>query len=91
MRQSFELDGLKNPEVVLAKLAPSIHPFALARLSAPHHLKVEDAQAVLSGNVRQLKALVLKRDKKTAVEELERARRTGDFDQQIRAAQGTLP
>ncbi|MFZ5894279.1 MAG: DNA primase [Myxococcota bacterium] len=83
MRQSFEHDGLRNPEVVLAKLAPSIHPFALARLSAPQHLKAEDAQAVLSGNVRQLKALVLKRDKKTAVEELERARRTGDFDQQL--------
>jgi hypothetical protein len=65
---------------VLAKLAPSIHPFALARLSAPQHLKAEDAQAVLSGTVRQLKALVLKRDKKTVLEELERARRTGDFE-----------
>jgi DNA primase len=83
MRQSFEQDGLTNPEVVLAKLAPSIHPFALARLSAPRHLKAEDAQVVLSGNVRQLKALVLRRDKKTVVEELERARRTGDFEREL--------
>jgi hypothetical protein len=29
-----------------------------------------------------LKTLVLSRDKKTAVEELERAARTGDFEQQ---------
>lgn len=83
MRQGFERDGLTNPEVVLAKLAPSIHSFALARLSAPRHLKAEDAQIVLSGNVRQLKALVLRRDKKTVVEELERARRTGDFEREL--------
>ena len=82
LRQAWERDGLRNPEVVLAKLAPAIHPFARARLAAPRHARPEDARAEVSGNVRQLKTLVLSRDKKTAVEELERAARTGDFEQQ---------
>jgi DNA primase len=83
MRQSFEHDGIKSPEVVLAKLAPSIHSFALARLSVPLHLKAEDAQVVLRENVRKLKKQVRKHDTKAVVEELERARRTGDFEREL--------
>jgi DNA primase len=89
LRQAWERGELGNAEVVLAKLAPSIHPFARARLVAPRHAKAADAQIELAGNVRQLKALVLSRDKKTVVEELERARRTGDFDRE-RALLGEL-
>lgn len=70
-------------EVSLAKLSPPIHAFALARLAAPRHARVEDARAELSGNVRQLKALVLSREKRTVAEELERTQRTGDFDQEM--------
>jgi DNA primase len=89
LRQTWERGELGDAEVVLAKLAPSIHPFARARLVAPRHAKATDAQVELAGNVRQLKALVLSRDKKTVVEELERARRTGDFDRE-RALLGEL-
>jgi len=82
LRQRWEQDGLRDTEQVLAKLPPSIHSFARPRLSNPLHQKVENAQGELSGNVKHLKALVLQRDKKTVVEELERARRTGDFEQE---------
>jgi hypothetical protein len=82
MRQGWEQDGLRDVELVLAKLAPSIHPFARARLAAPKHMQAKDAQAELSGNVRQLKALALKRDKQATVEQLERARPSGDFKQE---------
>ena len=82
LRQCWELDGLRDAELVLAKLPPSIHAFALARLSAPQHQKVDDARAELIGNVRQLESLGLRTNKKTVVEELERARRTGDFEQE---------
>jgi DNA primase len=82
MRQGWEQDGLRDVELVLAKLAPSIHAFARARLAAPRHMQAKDAQAELSGNVRQLKALALKRDKQATVEQLERARPSGDFKQE---------
>jgi DNA primase len=82
MRQGWEQDGLHDLELVLAKLAPSIHAFARARLAAPRHMQPKDAQAELSGNVRQLKALALKRDKQATVEQLERARPSGDFKQE---------
>jgi DNA primase len=82
LRQIWELGEATNSELVLAKLPTSIHPFARARLAAPRHARVEDAQAELSGNVRQLKALVLSREKKSVVEELERAQRSGDREQE---------
>lgn len=78
LRQAWERDRFQNPEVVLAKLSPSIHPFARARLAAPRHQKPDDARTELAGNVRQLRALMLSREKKSVVEELERTRRTGD-------------
>ncbi|HET9960479.1 MAG TPA: DNA primase [Polyangiaceae bacterium] len=82
LRQLSKAGAISNPEQVLAKLPPSIHQFARARLVAPRHSRTEDAQSELSGNIRQLKALVLRRDKRNVVEELERARRTGDFEQE---------
>jgi hypothetical protein len=45
-------------------------------------MQPKDAQAELSGNVRQLKALALKREKQATVEQLERARPSGDFKQE---------
>jgi DNA primase len=83
LRQGWEHDGLRDVELVLAKLAPSIHAFARARLAAPRHMQPKDAQAELSGNVRRLKALALKRDKQATVEQLERARPSGDSEQQF--------
>jgi len=78
LRQAWERDRFQDPEVVLAKLAPSIHPFARARLAAPRHQKPDEARSELAGNVRQLRSLMLSREKKSIVEELERTRRTGD-------------
>lgn len=71
------------PEQVLAKLAPSIHPFAAARLAAPRHVKVEDARTELLGNVDKLKRLELKRQRSAVVEDLERAAKAGDFEQEM--------
>jgi DNA primase len=75
--------ALKNPEVVLAKLGPSIHPFASARLAAPRHERIEEANAELLQNVEKLKRLEGKRRKTEVVEELERANKVGDFDQEL--------
>ena len=83
LRQGWESDGLRDTEVVLAKLAPSIHPFARARLAAPKHMTVNEAQAELAGTVRQLKALALTRDRETVVQELGRTRTAGDFERDL--------
>jgi DNA primase len=83
LRQAWEHDGLRDTEVVLAKLAPSIHPFARARLAAPKHATATDAQAELVGNVRQLKAIALTRDTESVVEELGRTRTAGDFERDL--------
>jgi DNA primase len=83
VRQSWESGSFDNPELVLAKLSPSIHPFAAARLAAPRHAQLEEARAELSENAKKLRRFELERMKTEAVEELERAARQGDFDQEI--------
>jgi DNA primase len=70
-------------EQVLAKLAPSIHPFAAARMAAPRHHLLEDAATELLGNIDKLKRLELKRRNSEVMEELHRAAQAGDFDQEL--------
>lgn len=82
LRQEWDGTMLRNPETVLAKLAPSIHPFALARLAAPRHERLEDARVELNGNIRKLRSLELTRHKSEVLEEIERARQLGDFEQE---------
>lgn len=81
LRQSPGL--ARAPEQLLAKLPPSIHPFAAARLAAPVHKAVDDAKAELLGNVDKLKRLDLTRQRSHVVEELARAQATGDFDREM--------
>jgi len=83
LRQAWDGMALTDPEQVLAKLAPSIHPFAAARLAAPRHEKLEDAKLEFGENVNKLKRLELTRQKSEVVEELQRAAASGDFDQEI--------
>jgi DNA primase len=81
LRQNH-LAGVRDPEEVLAKLPAPIHPFALARWAAPKHERVVDAKAELILNLRKLESLEWSREKSLVVEELERAEKTGDFEQQ---------
>lgn len=67
----------------LAKMPLSIQPFASARLAAPRHQRVEDAEAELLGNLKKLQQLELARQASDTVGDLERARRAGDFDQEL--------
>jgi len=83
VRQAWADGSLGNPETVLAKLGPSIHPFASARLAAPRHESVEDARAEVLQNLDKLRRLELKRQKSEVVEELQRAASVGDFDQEM--------
>ncbi len=83
LRQAWDGMALTDPEQVLAKLAPSIHPFAAARLAAPRHEKLEEARSEFLENVSKLERLELTREKSEVVEELERAAASGDFDQEI--------
>lgn len=83
LRQACGDGPLQNPELVLAKLGPSIHPFASARLAAPRHDRVEDARNELLQNIQKLKRLELKRRGSEVVEELQRAASVGDVDQEM--------
>ncbi len=69
-------------EQLLAKLPPSIHPFAAARLAAPLYERLDDARSKLLDNVNKLKRLQL-RCSSPEVEELQRAAASGDFDKEI--------
>lgn len=70
------------PEQVLAKLAPSIHPFALARLAAPRHEQLEAARTELLGNIKQLRKLELTQQKSVVLGELAQADRLGNIEAQ---------
>jgi DNA primase len=83
VRQAHQAGLMGHAEQVLAKLAPSIHSFAAARLAAPRHVKVEDATTELLGNVEKLKRLALKRQRSAVIEDLERAAQVGDFDREM--------
>jgi DNA primase len=82
LRQAIHGGRLENPEDVLAKLSPPIHPFALARLAAPRHERLEDARVELVDNVKKLQSLELKREKSEVTEELEALQRIGDSKQE---------
>jgi DNA primase len=83
LRQASSGDPLGPAEQVLAKLAPTIHPFAAARLAAPRHERLESARAELLGNVKKLERLEQQRQRSRVVEELQRAERAGDFDHEL--------
>ncbi len=83
LRQAIGEDRFQNPEDVLAKLPQPIHAFALARLTAPRHERLEDARRELIGNVTQLQQLEFKREQSEVTEELEQVQRTGgDWEQE---------
>jgi len=71
------------PELLLAKVPHSIHPFAAARLAAPRHQSMDDAKAELLGNVEKLQRLDLSRQKSGTIEELARMQALGDFDGEL--------
>jgi DNA primase len=81
VRQNPELT--QAPELLLAKLPLSIHPFAAARLAAPRHQSMDDAKAELLGNVEKLQRLELSRQKSGVIEELARMQAFGDFDREL--------
>ena len=81
VRQSRSGNGI-DPEQVLAKLAPSIHPFALARLAAPRHEQLEAARTELLGNIKKLRKLELVQQKTVVLGELAQADRLGNIEEQ---------
>jgi DNA primase len=83
LRQLDPEHTARNPELLLAKLPASIHPFAAARLAAPRHERVDDARSELLRNVEKLKRLELSRQKTEVMEELERIQSSGDFDREV--------
>ena len=83
LRQAHDEGNLENPELVLAKLPPSIHPFAASRLAAPKHEQLEDARSELIENLEKLKRLELRRQNTEELEEIERAQKSGDFEQEM--------
>jgi DNA primase len=70
-------------DAALAKMPLSIQPFAIARVTAPRHQRVEDAEAELVGNLKKLQQHELSRLASDTVGDLERARRAGDFETEL--------
>ncbi len=67
----------------LAKIPEAVRPFAEARMAAPLHSTIKTAQVELSGNLKKLQHMEFARLSNSAVNELEKARMTGDFDQEL--------
>lgn len=82
LRQAHEA-GIQDSELVLAKLAAPIHPFALARTAAPKHESVVDAKAELVGNLRKLESFDLSREKSLGMSELQQLEKTGNVDDEL--------
>jgi DNA primase len=82
LRHSVIGGELQNPEDVLAKLPPPIHSFALARLAAPRHERLEDARSELLGNVKKLQSLELTREKSEVRDELALLQLSGNAKQE---------
>ncbi len=74
--------GIADAELVLAKLAAPIHPFALARTARPKHERLVDAKAELVSNLRKLKSLESSKERSVKMEELQRADKIGDVEEQ---------
>lgn len=75
--------GIVHLQAALAKMPLSIQPFAIARMAAPRHQRVEDAEAELVVNMRKLQQLEASRIASETQGDLERARRAGDFEQEL--------
>ena len=84
LRQCDAEEVNRDPEQLLAKLPPSIHSFAAARMAAPRHEDVENATSELQRNVEKLKRLELSRQTSEVMEELERLQMAGDFDHELK-------
>jgi DNA primase len=74
--------GITDAELVLAKLAAPIHPFALARTARPKHERLVDAKAELVSNLRKLESLEWSKERSAKMEELQRADKIGDVEEQ---------
>jgi DNA primase len=81
LRQAREA-GILDSELVLAKLAAPIHPFALARTAAPKHESLVDAKAEFIGNLRKLLSLEWSKERSMQIEELQRAHKLGDVEEE---------
>lgn len=72
----------------LAKIPEAIRPFVEARIAAPLHAEVKTAQLELSGNLRKLMDREHSRLTVGVVSDLEKARLSGDFEQELALLQG---
>ena len=81
LRQAHEA-GISDSELILAKLATPIHPFALARTAAPKHERLVDAKAEFVGNLRKLLSLEWSKERSMKIEELQRAHQLGDVEEE---------
>ena len=81
LRQAHEA-GITDSELVLAKLAATIHPFALARTAAPKHERLVDAKAEFVGNLRKLLSLEWSKERSMKIEELQQAHKLGDVEEE---------
>lgn len=82
-RQASGAPGAVDFRAALAKMPQSIRPFAIARMAAPRHQRLEAAQAELVLNLKKLRQQELSRLAQDAMSDLEHARRTGDSDQEL--------
>jgi DNA primase len=93
LRRALRQNGSNSPqpgdasnsatELILSKLPESFRAFASERLAAPLHANWEDAKRELVGNLEKLHRIHLDRLGETTLSELEKARQTGNFDDEL--------
>lgn len=83
LRGGWNGSALKDVDSTLGKLAPALRAFVGARLAAPRLERLEDARSVIYHNFEKLGRLERQRQRSEMVEELYRAKATGDYEQQF--------
>ena len=74
-----------RPELhrILDRLPSGLRDFAAQRLAAPRHEQLESARVELFANLDKLRRMELTRASSSTLGEMERARREGDFEQEL--------
>lgn len=67
----------------LARLPDRLQSYASERLAAPKHLDIDTARVELFANLDKLHQMELTRLSSSALNEIERARQEGDYDQEL--------
>lgn len=92
----FEVESVRNPESArgfswsseaterfVARVPGSLREFARTRIFAPQHADIDIARVELFANFDKLRRMELTKQSSGTINEIERAQKEGDFDQEL--------